>query len=70
MHNADLSFSKEFTFHETMKLQVRGEFFNLTNTPRFGYPDLAVGSDTFGQLTTIAAGSTPRRTQIGVRFQF
>jgi hypothetical protein len=70
IHNADLSFSKEFSIHESMKLQIRGEFFNFTNTPRFGYPDLGVGSQTFGQITTTAAGSTPRRTQIGVRFQF
>jgi Carboxypeptidase regulatory-like domain/TonB dependent receptor len=70
IHNADLSFSKEFDIRENMQLQIRGEFFNLTNTPRFGYPDLGVGSDTFGTVTLTAAGSTPRRTQIGVRFQF
>jgi hypothetical protein len=70
IHNADLSFSKQFAVHEGMSLQIRGEFFNLTNTPRFGYPDLAVGDSTFGEVTTTATGSTPRRTQIGVRFQF
>jgi Carboxypeptidase regulatory-like domain/TonB dependent receptor len=70
INNADLSFMKEFTIREGMTLQIRGEFFNLTNTPRFGYPDLAVGDETFGQVTTTASGSTPRRTQIGVRFQF
>lgn len=70
IHNADLSFIKQFAIREGMSLQIRGEFFNLTNTPRFGYPDLAVGDDTFGEVTTTAAGSTPRRTQVGVRFQF
>jgi hypothetical protein len=70
IHNADLSFLKQFNIREHMSLQIRGEFFNFTNTPRFGYPDLAVGDDTFGQVTATAAGSTPRRTQIGVRFQF
>jgi Carboxypeptidase regulatory-like domain/TonB dependent receptor len=70
IHNEDLSLSKEFSIHESMKLQVRGDFFNFTNTPRFGYPDLGVGSQTFGQVTATAMGSTPRRTQIGVRFQF
>jgi hypothetical protein len=70
IHNVDLSFSKEFVVHEGMKLQIRGEFFNFMNTPRFGYPDLAADSATFGQVTTTASGSTPRRTQVGVRFEF
>jgi hypothetical protein len=70
IHAVDLSFSKEFAVHEGMTLQVRGEFFNFTNTPRFGYPDLAADSATFGQVTTTASGGTPRRTQIGVRFEF
>jgi hypothetical protein len=70
IHNMDLSFSKEFTLRENMKLQLRGEFFNFTNTPRFAFPDLAVGSATFGQVTSTAMGSTPRHTQFGLRFQF
>jgi hypothetical protein len=70
IHNMDLSFTKEFAVHEGMTLQVRGEFFNFTNTPRFGFPDVGVGSATFGQVTSTAPGSTPRRTQFGLRFQF
>jgi Carboxypeptidase regulatory-like domain/TonB dependent receptor len=70
IHNADLSFSKEFSIKESMKLQVRGEFFNFTNTPRFAFPDLAYGSGTFGDVTSTAPGSTPRHMQFGVRFQF
>jgi len=66
----DFSLFKDIALKESVKLQLRSEFFNLTNTPRFGYPDLAVGDETFGQVTTTASGSTPRRTQIGVRFQF
>ena len=70
IHNMDLSFSKEFAIRENMKLQIRGEFFNFTNTPRFGFPDLGFGSDTFGDVNATAQGSIPRHTQIGVRFQF
>ncbi len=70
IHNTDLSFSKEFSIRESMKLQIRGEFFNFTNTPRFAFPDLGLGSDTFGEVTSTAHGSIPRHTQIGVRFQF
>jgi hypothetical protein len=68
IHNADLSFSKEFVIREGMKLQVRGEFFNFTNTPRFAVPDSAFGSSQFGQVTSTLG--SPRRTQIGVRFEF
>lgn len=70
IHNVDLSFSKEFSFREEMKLQLRGEFFNFTNTPRFGFPDLNFGDSTFGAVTSTASGSTPRIMQFGLRFQF
>lgn len=70
LHNTDLSFIKEFVVREHMSLQVRAEFFNFTNTPRFAFPDLALGSATFGQVTSTAPGSMPRLTQFGLRFQF
>jgi hypothetical protein len=70
IHNVDLSFSKEFAIRERMKLQLRGEFFNFTNTPRFAFPDLGVGSTTFGDVTSTAEGSTPRVAQFGMRFEF
>lgn len=68
IHNTDLSLSKEFTIREGMKLQVRGEFFNFTNTPRFNIPGTAFGSGSFGQVTSTLGG--PRTTQFGVRFEF
>jgi Carboxypeptidase regulatory-like domain/TonB dependent receptor-like, beta-barrel len=70
IHNVDLSFSKEFAIRERMRLQLRGEFFNFTNTPRFAFPDLGVGSATFGDVTSTAPGSTPRVVQFGMRFEF
>ncbi|HEY2117707.1 MAG TPA: TonB-dependent receptor [Candidatus Acidoferrum sp.] len=70
LHNTDLSFIKEFAIHEKMNLQLRAEFFNFTNTPRFAFPDLGYGSATFGEVTATAPGSTPRLTQFGLRFQF
>lgn len=68
IHNVDLSVSKEFTIREGMKLQVRGEFFNFTNTPRFALPNTAFGDSQFGQVTSTLG--SPRRTQIGARFEF
>ncbi|HLZ13510.1 MAG TPA: TonB-dependent receptor [Candidatus Acidoferrum sp.] len=68
IHNADLSFSKEFSIRESMKLQVRGEFFNFSNTPRFNVPNTNFGSTQFGQVTSTLG--SPRHSQIGVRFEF
>jgi len=68
IHNEDLSLSKEFTIREGMKLQVRGEFFNFTNTPRFNVPNTSVGDSQFGQVTGTLG--SPRHMQVGVRFEF
>ena len=68
IHNADLSFSKEFAIREGMRLQLRGEFFNFTNTPRFAPPGTLFGDSTFGMVTSTLG--SPRHTQIGVRFEF
>ena len=68
IHNSDLSFSKGFMIREGMKLQIRGEFFNFTNTPRFAPPNASVGDSQFGQVTSTLG--SPRHTQIGVRFEF
>jgi hypothetical protein len=68
IHNTDLSLSKEISISENMKLQIRGEFFNFTNTPRFGLPGTFFGDTTFGMVTNTI--NNPRHTQIGLRFQF
>jgi hypothetical protein len=68
VHNTDLSVSKEFAIRESMKLQVRGEFFNFTNTPRFAVPGTGLGSSLFGLVTSTLGA--PRHTQVGVRFEF
>ncbi len=68
IHNTDLSVSKEFGIREGMRLQVRGEFFNFTNTPRFNVPNTSFGDSQFGQVTNTLG--SPRHTQIGVRFEF
>ena len=51
-----------------MKLQVRGEFFNFTNTPRFAIPDTVLTDSEFGQVNTTLG--SPRVTQFGIRFEF
>jgi hypothetical protein len=70
IRNIDLSFTKEFSIKEHMRLQLRGEFFNFTNTERFAFPDVGVGSATFGEVQSSAPGFTPRLIQFGLRFEF
>ena len=63
---------KEFTPKENMKIQIRAEFYNFTNHPRFANPDtaFATGDTEFGIINSTAPGYTPRRLQFGVRFEF
>jgi hypothetical protein len=68
IHNADLSLSKEISIRENMKVQIRGEFFNFTNTPRFGLPNTSLGDAQFGWVTSTL--NSPRHMQFGARFQF
>ena len=71
IHNIDISLEKTFvTIKEGMTLELRGEFFNFFNTPRFAPPDTLYGDSTFGQITSTLPGSTPRHGQLGVRFEF
>jgi len=68
IRNLDLSLSKEFKIKEDMRLQVRAEMFNATNTPRFAFPDVGWGNESFGQVTSTTGNF--RRMQFGARFQF
>jgi Carboxypeptidase regulatory-like domain/TonB dependent receptor len=70
IHDIDLSIEKSFVPHEGMRIEVRGEFFNFFNTPRFAIPDNLWGDSTFGLISQSAQGSTPRHGQLGVRFEF
>jgi hypothetical protein len=70
IHNIDIALDKEFVIREGMRLEIRSEFFNFFNTPRFAPPDTLFGDSTFGQITSTAMGSTPRHGQLGVRIEF
>ena len=68
INNMNTAIFKSFTFREGMYLQLRAEFFNFTNTPRFGRPGEALGSDEFGKINSQI--NSPRGGQIGLRFVF
>ncbi len=69
IHNIDLGIFKGFRIREGMKAEVRAEFLNFTNTPRFATPSSFFGDpDNFGKVERQA--NSPRRIQMGVRFEF
>jgi hypothetical protein len=65
--NADVALIKRIYFGESKNLELRGEVFNLTNTPPLGAPNMVVGTPGFGSITT--AGD-PRVFQLGAKLNF
>lgn len=65
--NVDMGLSKNIRFGETVRLQLRGEAFNVLNRTNFLAGDFNVNSTTFGQVFTNYA---PRIVQFGARFDF
>jgi hypothetical protein len=64
----DLSLIKNFSFTETIKLQLRGEFINAFNHAQFNNPNLDPTSSNFGKITSQA--NLPRDIQIGLKLIF
>ncbi len=69
VHSLDASFFKDLALTERYKFEFRAEFFNLTNTPQFGFPDSGFGDTKFGQITSTLAG-TERHIQFALKFFF
>ena len=71
------SMAKTFTIRERFKLDVRGEAFNVTNTPQFSNPSNSITSATFGQITGTRSSGTGvngvgggRAAQVAVKVNF
>ena len=59
--NMDFSIFRAFPFGGGGKrVEFRAEFFNLTNTPKWGNPDGDVTSGNFGHTYTVGDGRTTR----------
>ena len=67
--NLDLGIQRSFRITETSALDFRSEFFNLSNTPKFGQPinDFAAGP-AFGLITSSAGN--PRIIQAALKYRF
>jgi hypothetical protein len=53
---------------ERYTVDIRADFFNLTNTPSFYIGDQDINSQTFGRITSTATGR--RVVQFGMYFRF
>ena len=81
LFNMDENISRTFSFKEgRIKFQLRGEAFNLTNTPTFSVPNATFAAPTlnsdgsvksYGNYSVITGtASTARQLQVGARLSF
>jgi hypothetical protein len=81
LFNMDENISRTFSFKEgKIKFQLRGEAFNLTNTPTFSNPNATFATPTlnpdgsvksYGNYSVITGtASTARQLQVGARLSF
>ena len=75
--NWNMGLSRSVTFAERYNIQIRGEAFNLTNTPAFGNPGSNVSSVTTSNgvqnlngFGTITSASNQRTMRLSARFSF
>jgi hypothetical protein len=65
----DASLFKVFPIHESTTFEIRGEFFNVLNTPNFGGPNTSPGNAQYGQVT-LSQQNDPRVGQLTARINF
>jgi hypothetical protein len=63
----DFTLSKNIRFGETMRLQLRGEMFNIFNHTNFRAVQTNVTSTAFGQVLSVR---DPRVIQLGIKFYY
>jgi Carboxypeptidase regulatory-like domain/TonB dependent receptor len=72
--NVDFSVFKNIALKEATKLELRGEIFNLFNTPQFNNPNATVGAPNFGTISSAGSPTTLQRVsreiQLAAKIQF
>jgi len=66
---ADASLFKKFVLRERFNFELRGEFFNIANTPNYGTPVNGLTSSSAGTLAW-SQGNDPRMGQVTARINF
>ena len=65
----DSSLLKRIAVSERVRLEVRADATNLTNTPSFGGPTTDITSSTFGRIRNTVSSSS-RKIQLGAKIHF
>jgi hypothetical protein len=65
----DASLFKSFQIHENYTFEIRGECYNVANTPNFSNPSNSIGGGSFGSVSATQAND-PRILQLTGRFNF
>ena len=72
--NVDMGVFRRFQISERVNVQLRGEAFNISNTPHFANPNADVSSGNFGLIGNVQntgrEGNDQRLFRIGVRIGF
>jgi hypothetical protein len=69
VQNVDASLEKDTSF-ERVNVELRAEFFNVTNTPHFSMPDMAVQDAGFGTITSLIPSPPERQIQFALKASF
>jgi hypothetical protein len=73
LKNFDLGVSRTFRITERQGLQLRTEFFNLTNHPNFFFPVASLSSSAIGRIQRANSQATTgaqRQIQFGLKYSF
>jgi len=70
INNFDFAIFNQTAITERAGLEFRTEFFNLFNHPQFAFPDQALGSPTFGQVSATVPSTNPRLIQFALKLVF
>jgi hypothetical protein len=68
MNNINLNVSKSFVIRENVRVQFRGESYNLCNRPIFGGPNMSATAADFGYVSKTT--NAPRSIQLALRLTF
>jgi hypothetical protein len=63
----DVAIARRISLRARSTMELRGELFNIANTPPLGAPNTVLGTPGFGSITS--AGD-PRVGQLAIKFLF
>jgi hypothetical protein len=67
--SVDVALFKDFSLTERVKLQIRGQAYNIGNTPQFSQPDTGIFDSNLGRITSTLL-DTERQIEFAARVTF